>query len=107
MNIPTLIVLIIISAICVAIIAKGIVNKRKGKSQRYHMEDGVGGTIAQKTDCLADEDLVDDVIKGVHHHGDDARQGEFAQQPADRFCAQDVFFFDCFSHFASLFISYI
>ena len=32
MNIPTLIVLIIISAICVAIIAKGIVNKKKGKS---------------------------------------------------------------------------
>ncbi len=32
MNIPTLIVLIIISAICIAIITKGIVNKKRGKT---------------------------------------------------------------------------
>ena len=43
----------------------------------------IGGAVAQVAHAPADENLIHDVVQGVHQQGDDAGNGKFQDQPAD------------------------
>ena len=57
----------------------------EGKGHNGDGEDDVGSAVAQIAHAPANEDLVHDVVKGIHQQGDDAGNGEFCNQPPDGF----------------------
>ena len=55
--------------------------------------------IAQKTDSLADKNLIDDVVNRADQHGNDCRQRKLCQQLLHRLISEWVLlFFDGLSH---------
>lgn len=64
--------------------------ERDGKADRGEGIGDVCGGVSEVADALSDENLVHDIVKRTHEHGDDARYGKTPQQRGDFFISERV-----------------